>query len=216
MRTAVTILILTMILHTGYGQTWKEWFRQKKTQKEYLIKQIEALQVYLTYLKKGYKIVQKGLTTVGDIKEGNFNSHKNYFQSLEQVKGFISGSPKVSGIYAFANLIQFNLEGLQKAASTSEFLTDEEKRHIKSVIGNALAECQASLSQLKNVITDTRLQMKDDERLKQIDDLYDDMKEKYAFTRAFAGSTRCLMVQREREQAETMKAGAINGETQEP
>lgn len=68
----------------GYGfsgtraskvQTFHEWFRQKKTQKKYLIQQIAALKVYLGYVQKGYSIAQKGLTTVSNIKKGNFDLH---------------------------------------------------------------------------------------------------------------------------------------------
>lgn len=43
------------------AQTFDEWFRQKKTQKKYLVQQIAALKVYLGYLKEGYEIAQKGM-----------------------------------------------------------------------------------------------------------------------------------------------------------
>lgn len=34
-------------------QTWDEVFKQKETQKKYLIQQIEAIKMYASYLKKG-------------------------------------------------------------------------------------------------------------------------------------------------------------------
>jgi hypothetical protein len=36
--------------------TFSEWFRQKKTQKKYHAQQINALQVYLEFVKKGYGV----------------------------------------------------------------------------------------------------------------------------------------------------------------
>src|SRR3546814_4811730 len=55
---------------------WKEWFRQKKTQKEYLVMQIAALQAYIQVAKRGYEIAKTGLTTIGNIKDGDFNLHR--------------------------------------------------------------------------------------------------------------------------------------------
>jgi hypothetical protein len=201
MKSIAGIIILIVTFNTSYGQTWKEWFRQKKTQKEYLIQQIAALQVYLNYLKEGYKIVQKGMTVVGDIKEGNFNSHKAYFQSLKQVKGVISGSPKVSGIYAYQTLVVYNCEALSKTSMKTEYLSVDEKRYVQKVVSNMLTECQVSVSQLKDIVTSSEFEMKDDERLKRIDDLYNDMKEKYSFMRMFASTTNSLIVQREKEES---------------
>src|SRR5688572_5776828 len=92
----MTIVMLLLMAQSAKSQTWNEWFRQKKTQKQYLVQQIAALKVYLKYLKEGYTVVKKGMQIVGDIKEGNFNSHKDYFNSLREVNVLVSGSGKVS------------------------------------------------------------------------------------------------------------------------
>src|SRR5687768_615661 len=102
------ILIMSLLLfvvQSAHSQAWNEWFRQKKTQKKYLIQQIAALKVYLKYLKQGYGIVKKGMQVVGDIKEGNFNSHKEYFGSLREVNELISGSGKVSSTLYYESAI---------------------------------------------------------------------------------------------------------------
>ena len=49
------------------AQTWAEWFRQKATQKKYLLQQIAALHVYSGYLSKGYSIAKDGLNTIKSI-----------------------------------------------------------------------------------------------------------------------------------------------------
>jgi hypothetical protein len=81
------IMLCSMSCYTSIAQTpnWNEWFRQKKTQLKYLAEQIAALKVYLEYLKKGYDVAQKGLSTIELIKSGSFSLHKDYFNSLKQV-----------------------------------------------------------------------------------------------------------------------------------
>src|SRR5690349_4960560 len=101
------IIIFTLVLwgNIANAQTFNEWFRQKKTQKKYLLQQIAALKVYLDYLKKGYKIVDKGLTIVGDIKQGKFDLDIEYLESLANVNSAVSGSAKVAGIIAYQKRI---------------------------------------------------------------------------------------------------------------
>src|SRR3954463_9131175 len=80
------LLLLLLTIHTVCkAQTWDEWFKQKKTQVKYLEEQIIALHVNGNYLEEGYKIVQGGLSAIHDIKNGDFNLHKDYFSSLKRV-----------------------------------------------------------------------------------------------------------------------------------
>jgi len=81
----LTAIIMCVLAGQLSAQNWQEWFRQKKTQRKYLVQQIAALKVYLEYLKEGYAVAKKGLNLVGDIKDGNFNSHAEYFGSLKLV-----------------------------------------------------------------------------------------------------------------------------------
>ncbi len=73
----VAVLLLTNTF--ANGQTFGEWFRQKKTQIKYLLERIAQLQVQIELLKKGYKIVDNGLRTIHQIKDGEFNLHKDFF-----------------------------------------------------------------------------------------------------------------------------------------
>ena len=56
MKIMATIACIILSTNIGHSQKWDEWFKQKKTQKKYLIQQIAALKVYLGYLKEGYDI----------------------------------------------------------------------------------------------------------------------------------------------------------------
>lgn len=186
---------------TAQAQTpnWNEWFRQKKTQRKYLIQQIAALKVYLEYLKKGYKIVDKGLTTIGDIKDGTFTMDKDYLNSLKQVSPVVKNSPKLNEVIAYQNSIRKDLYKLVQDSRKDENLSSDEVEYIEEVYKNMLEECEASIDELIVITTSGEAEMKDDERLLRLDKVHDDMQDKYAFTQDFISGTRLLCVERAKE-----------------
>lgn len=197
-----TIACIILSTNIGHAQKWDEWFKQRKTQKKYLIQQIAALKVYLEYLKEGYDIAKKGLTIVGDIKEGKFDLDLEYIESLGNVNSAISGSAKVSSIIAYQRLIMLEFRKLRDLTSSSDFMTTDERNYIIDVYAKMLHESEFTLHELDRVLSNSDFEMKDDERLKRLDMLYLDMKDKYMFTRAFSNSTELLMGQRAKEQSE--------------
>lgn len=196
----IMILITGMILSTAApAQTWNEWFKQKKTQKKYLVKQIALLRVYLGYLKKGYEIADKGLTTIHNIKNGDFNLHRDFFGSLKNVNPHIKNSAKVADIIAFQVYIIQNIKRVNNFCKNNEYFTPEEIRYVAAVYSNMLFLCDASISELLTIIRSNETEMKDDERLVRIDKLYDDMLDKHAFVQSFDSDVRLIARERERE-----------------
>ncbi|MCK6617144.1 MAG: hypothetical protein L6Q51_05845 [Cyclobacteriaceae bacterium] len=194
-------IIVTGILlsTTSPAQTWDEWFKQKKTQKKYLVKQIALLRVYLGYLKKGYEIADKGLTTIHNIKNGDFNLHRDFFGSLKNVNPHIKNSAKVADIIAFQVYIIQNIKQVNNFCKNNEYFTPEEIRYVAAVYSNMLFLCDASISELLTIIRSNETEMKDDERLVRIDKLYDDMLDKHAFVQSFDSNVRLIARERERE-----------------
>jgi hypothetical protein len=206
--------LLLFVATSARSQTWNEWFRQKKTQKKYLIQQIAALKVYLKYLKEGYTIVKKGMRVVGDIKEGNFNSHKEYFGSLREVNELIGNSGKVSTTMYYETAIIELIKRIRKDAANTDQLTDDEKKQIFLVCDNMLVLSDESISNLKYLVTDGELQMKDDGRITRLVAIYDEAKDRFYFTRQYFNANRLLILQREKEKHDvtaesklTMKEG---------
>jgi len=107
------VLLLISKSFFSFGQTFEEWTQQKKTQKKYLLQQIAALQLYLGYVKKGYEVVNKGLITVRNIKNGDFNLHRDFLGSLKRVNPKIKKYAKVADIIAY----QVRIKGNQKNTS---------------------------------------------------------------------------------------------------
>lgn len=189
----VLVLMLTSVV--SYGQTLGEIFRQKKTQKEYLLKQIAALEVYIGYAKKGYDIVGEGIHLVKDITGGEFSLHQHYFTSLAVVNPSIKGSPAVAeildkGLGVLAVLKSWKATGLN--ANDWAF--------VLLVKANLLSECASELGELLLVITSGKLEMKDDERLQRLEGLRFSMEDKHGFALSFTGDLNRLIRQRENEQ----------------
>jgi hypothetical protein len=196
MNKIILTLLVGICFHSADAQTWNEWFRQKKTQKKYLIQQIAALQVYLKYLKEGYDIAKKGLNVIGDIKQGKFDLDNDYLGSLRTVNSSISGSAKITSIIAYHKLLIRLLQKLKGESTDSDLLTASEKSYVSTVYANMVKESETTLEDLERILTDDQLEMKDDERIKQLDKIYIDTKEMYMFSRSFCNSTRMLISQR--------------------
>src|SRR5690606_36713128 len=103
----ITIIagMLLTVSANQQAQTFKEWFRQKKTQIEYLIQQIAALQLYIGYAKKGYNIAKEGLNTIGGFTRGEFDLHGNFIHSLKKVNPEIKPYTRMADIIAMLEKI---------------------------------------------------------------------------------------------------------------
>lgn len=209
----IILFVVFLISLSGplQAQTWSEWFRQKATQKKYLLAQIAALQVYIDYAKKGYEIAGKGINTVRHIKNGDFNLHRDFLASLKEVNPALEKSAKVADIIACqARILRIIRQTLQNLKSSEQFTT-EEIAYCKNVSDFLLSDCVTTIDFLIQTVTSGDWQMKDDERLKRIDMLYADIQNKYAFASSFRDGLKVLSLQRLGKQTEIDLSKKING-----
>jgi hypothetical protein len=203
-RIIAVVTIYFLCAGTAHAQTFNEWWRQKKTQKQYLIQQIGLLQVYLGYLKKGYDIVDKGLDLVNDIKNGDFSLHNNYFGALEKVSPSVKQYIKIAGIMAYMEQIQQVYRDDIIIAGTSGKFIATEMDYAENVYTNLIAEAADIIVQLTSLLTDGVYQLKEAERLQRIDALYSDMQDKYAFARSFATENKGLWLSRTKSEQDVL------------
>lgn len=178
------------------AQGWNEWFAQKKTKLQYIAQQIAALKVYAGYVKKGYDIVENGWSAINDIKHGDFDLHNDYFNSLKTVKPEIKNYCEVDSIMNLQIQILLVNDAIDEFILNNENILPHESNYIHKVLSGLLTKCGDDLDELKAVTTNDSLQMKDDERLQRIDDLYKDMQDKYAFASYFNNSIQTLAISR--------------------
>lgn len=181
------------------AQTFNEWFRQKKTQKKYLVQQIAALKVYLKYLKQGYKIVDKGLNLVGEIKDRNFHSHKTYFESLRDVNSVVANSGNISSLIFYEEMVIKHASKMRSEFIGNPFLTNEEVNYIQLVCENLIRLSKENTESAENLLINQKLEMKDDERIARLRVLCLEAKERFSFAREFYNGNHLMIMQRDKE-----------------
>ena len=194
------LFIVMLAVHITSAQTCDEWFRQKKTQVKYLTEQIAALQVYAGFVEKGYKIAKDGLGAIHAIKQGDFSLHSNYFSSLTNVSPAVRSYTKIADIVALQISIVQNCKQQKKFMKQSHQFSTNELLYAGKVLDNVLDGCTGIIDELTGILTDGLLQMKDDERVRRIDQLYDRMEERAAFVQHFGNDNNILAVQRIKDQ----------------
>lgn len=217
-KLTIMVLVTAFSLCTtaAKAQTWSEWFRQKKTQKKYLMQQIAALKVYISYAQKGYKIYQQGLGSIGNFTGGEFGLHGAYFASLEAVRPEIKGYSKVAGIMAIQEEIARKYPEYLQMFDSSDFLNAAERKYIRSVYGRLLADIVVGIEMLSAVTVDGSLKMTDDERIEMLDLLHAETQEMYVFFSRFSEEAKALALLREKEQRNINNSRVLHGIKTQP
>lgn len=211
MRKVILFSLLILNFKFISAQTFDEWFHQKKTQIKYLLQQIAANEMYIKYLQKGYKIAQSGLQTINDIKQGDFNLHNDFFNSLKSV------NPKIKNLAKVADIISFQLQIIKEAKSSVQYIkasnefTSTEITYLQNVFTHLLDECTKDISYLTIIITSGQTEMSDDERIKSVDFVYNDMQDKLSFSKSFSFDAAMLAMQRNQEQSDIQVSKKLNG-----
>jgi hypothetical protein len=183
---------------------------QAKQRKELLL-QIAALQVYIDYARKGYSTVLKGLNFIGDAKKGEVNLHGDYFTSLLKI------NPKVKNYYKAAEILsmQFKIMKIYKKTyadlKENDLFHGNELDYIERSFERLLENCSDTLDQLLVITTDSKLELKDDQRIERIDALHKMMLEDYNFCLSFSNEAKLLSLSKTREKGDVQNAGAIYG-----
>lgn len=191
------------------AQTFAEWFQQKKTKKKYLVQQIAALQVYIEYLQKGYKIAKGGLNAIRSIKDGDFTQHLFHFNSLKLV------NPEVKKYAKLAELVLLQEKMLQRTRSTlkevkrDNLYSPDEWSYVQKVFDLLLEDCTATIDELLAVLRNGELEMSDDERIERIDKLYTHMEDMYAFCESFSSDALLLKINRRKALTDIQVSGSL-------
>jgi hypothetical protein len=149
-RITLVVLLSTAAVR---AQTFSEWFSQGKTQKKYLLAQIEALNTYSNYLRKGYNVAKGGLGSITSYVGDEFKLHTAYYGRLKTAGPALKNNAQVKEIIAWQQDIIQLTAGWNDVQPTKNAL---------------LKDCETQLTELNNVISN-KTEMSDAERLQQID-----------------------------------------------
>jgi len=151
-----------------------------------MVQQILKLETAYQELKQGYAIVHQGLSTITDIKKGDFDLHQLFFNSLVRVNPAIKNYGKVGDIVAM------QLQILQGCSTTfpqfirSGAFSAADLQYIATVYKNLKKLTEHDIDELTAVLSNDQWAMTDDERIARIDRLFKSVEEKYLFLRSFA------------------------------
>jgi hypothetical protein len=175
------------------------------------IEKLDELRKILEELKKGYEILFKGYTTIRDLSKGNFKLHEAFLDGLLQVSPAVKNYARVKDIIqAQLSLLKEYRQAYQRFSSSGSFSTDE-LTYMQDVYSKLIAKSLGDLDVLTTVLTAKKLRASDDERLKAIDGIYEDMTDKLSFLRHFNSNTSVLAAQRENEKNEAQTMQEIFG-----
>ncbi|QEC73761.1 hypothetical protein FSB73_20905 [Arachidicoccus ginsenosidivorans] len=186
------------------AQTFSEWFKQKKTQKKYLLAQIAALETYAIAVEKGYQTARSGLSTISDLKESNFLQHAIHFNTMTMVSPEVKNNPRVAAIAAMEDRTAGMLKRLMARKDLNRWLTTKENASLKSFQQQTTKEAAKELNYLELLVTDNTLQMTTAERIQQIETLYGKVKRDYSDILVFIRHSEALLQSRQHQAAESV------------
>ncbi|WP_159442227.1 hypothetical protein [Chitinophaga niabensis] len=181
MKSVVVMFVLIVICAAGTNA--QGIFNQKGTQLKRLAEQVALLHTYSGYLKKSYRIARDGLNTITDIKNGDFNIHKTFFNSLKAVNPHIRKYSRVAEILLIQVQTLISFRRTMILIERSGMYGEQELEYIKRVFDKVIDSCALILEELDDLVKDGRLELKDDERIQRIDHLYKEMVSTHAFSK---------------------------------
>lgn len=184
---------------------------QQAKQKRMLLLQIAALRTYVDYAAKGYKAAKNGLNFISDAKKGEVSLHSGYFTSLASVNPKVKNYGRVAEIISLQIKIGRSYKRTMGSLHQDDLFHGSELDYVERTFKRLLDSCDDSLDVLLLITASTSLEMKDDERIKRIDKLYEAAQEDYAFCEKFSGELKMMALSKAKEKNDVRQASALLG-----
>ena len=200
-----------MVVIVLFLAAWSKGAAQIPSQIQQEIQQVAAYAVYIKDAEKGYSIVENGIHTVAQIKNGTFNLHSAFFNSLEAINPSVKGYARVAEIILLqVSIVQTFQAGISSFKQSGQ-LHASELAYIEQVYSSVVNAGLEDVNALTALVTSGNYSMNDGERLSEIDALYKDMSDKYTFTQAFLGQGNSLQRSRSVEQTDINEISTLYG-----
>ena len=165
-----------------------------------MLTQIAKIEIYLAEVKQGYGYVQTGLSTISQIKKGDFDLHSGFFNALMTVNPQIKSSVQVADIIAMeVQILSTCKSSISQMTSLGSF-SKGEITYLTTVFSSLEDLVTKDVDELTGLLTDGNWQMSDNQRLSRIDQLYKSVEEKYSFAQSFTSDLSLGLKQRQGEE----------------
>lgn len=176
------------------AQTAAEFLRQKKTQENYLLKQLAYLELYGSELRKGYELAKEGWGTIKGFTDGEFKLHEAFFDALARVSTVVKKDFRVGEIAAMQLQIRASFAVLVGSSAYSQATKD----YVQEVKKKVFEECDADLSELLEIVLSSSVEMNDEERLARLKVVHEAMSIKAAFCVYFCAQVQGMLANQKR------------------
>lgn len=196
MKTIFTIVLTFSLSTTALAQT------QEAIQLLLNYEKLRQLEEILDNMYQGYKVLSQGYDRIKGIAEVNYKLHQVFLNGLFAVNPAVRDYERIPMIINYQALLMKEYKRAFRRFTDDGNLTASELRYLERVYTYLVKQSVRNLEELAMIVTDSKLRMTDDERLKAIDRLFFDMESKLSFLRYFNNSTQMLAMQREREKSD--------------
>lgn len=208
MKELVLTLACMLALHTvppTHGQSFEAEQLILNWEK---LKQLEAI---LDNMYRGYKILDKGYSTIKNVTEGNYKLHNLFLDGLMAVNPSVRNYKRIPYIIDYQKLLLKEYKRAYERFRKDPNFKFEEIQYLANVYKHLFDASIRNLEQLLMIITATQLRMSDEERLRAIDAIFFDMENKLSFLRSFNANTQMLAIQRTRAKSDVTTMRRIYG-----
>ena len=159
---------------------------------------LAELEKILDNMYTGYKILDKGYTTIKNIAEGNYSIYQIFIDGLMLVNPTVRNYKRIPFIIGYQKLLLKEYSNAYNRFKNDPHFTPQELEYLANVYSYLFTASLRNIDDLVMIITATKLRMSDDERMQAIDRIFYDMESKLIFLRGFNNSTQLLAIQRAR------------------
>ena len=182
------IILLLLSAGSARAQSFAEWFSQGRTQRKYLLAQIEALHIYNSYLRQGYRVAKGGLVSITSDIGDEFKLHTAYYYRLKSVDPALKNNAQIKDILGWEKDI---------IKQTGSWQSDD-MSYIAKVKAALLKDCEAQLTGLGLAVSGETV-MTDAERLQQIERIHAGILSNLHFATSFSVQLKRLAIQKQQE-----------------
>jgi len=157
---------------------------------------LSGLKSILKQMYQGYEVVNKGYNSVKDVSKGNFDLHQAFLDGLMVVSPTVRKYPRVQDIINDQASLLSEYKSASATFKQDKHINPDEIGYMMDVYNNLVSQSLSHLNELTMIMSDNKLRMSDDERLRAIDRLYAEGHESLTFLRQFNNNTQAVAIQR--------------------
>lgn len=195
------VAIRKIVLLLWLSCTWLGLWGQSAEVSQLLlnVEKLAQLKGILAQMKQGYTVLYGGYQGVRDLAQGNFSLHKIFLDGLLRVSPAVRNYARIPQIInTQIKLIQTYRHAYQRFQMSGHFEATE-LAYFARVYGNLIQLSLRGLQELTLIITAGTMRMDDQQRLKNVDRIFQQMQEMLVFLRHFNAQNDILLIQRIKE-----------------